>query len=81
MKTTIDIQDDLISRVRALAQRERRTFRSVVEEALVAVLERRAIAQPYDLPDRSVDGGGMAPEFQAGGWEAIAKEAYGSRGG
>ena len=22
-----------------------------------------------------------APEFQAGGWEAIAKEAYGSRGG
>lgn len=81
MKTTLDIQDDLIERVRVLAQRERRTLRSVVEEALLTVLERRAAAQPYELPDHSVDGQGMAPEYVVGGWEAIAKEAYGSRGG
>jgi len=42
MKTTIDIADDLIRRARTIQNRDDVTFRSLVEEGLRYVLEKRA---------------------------------------
>lgn len=80
MKTTLDIQDELMVRARELAHRERRTLRSVVEEALQIVLERHAATPDYELPDLSVEGEGLSDEFRDGGWDAVAAAVWQGRG-
>ena len=62
MKTTIDIADALFERAKLVAERDHTTFRALVEEGLLSVLERRATTQvPFQLRDASVDGNGLHP--------------------
>jgi hypothetical protein len=48
MRTTVDVQDDLLRRARELALREGRTLGDVVDDALRAMFDRES--QPAELP-------------------------------
>jgi hypothetical protein len=80
MKTTVDIADDLFNRTREIAQREGLTLRALIEEGLQAALARREKKASYRWPDLSVDGEGLAPEFEEGGWETLRDRIYAGHG-
>jgi hypothetical protein len=77
MKTTIEIADRLLAEAKALAAKEKTTLRALIEEGLREVLRREHAPKPYKLPDLSIDGGGLTPEFEAkGGWSKLREAAY-----
>lgn len=78
MKTTIEIADALLVEARGAAAREKTTLRALVEEGLREVLRRRkSRTKPFRLPDLTVRGQTLAPEFAArGGWTKLREAAY-----
>jgi hypothetical protein len=81
MKTTVEISEDLFARSREVVKREGTTLRNLIEEGLRAALARREqVATPYHWPDLSVDGKGLAPEIEEGGWEPLRDRIYAGRG-
>jgi hypothetical protein len=81
MKTTVEIPDPLFRRAKALALREGRTLRDLVEEGLSAVLRERADRERFVLRDAHVSGEGLRPEYAGRGWNEIRDAAYEGRGG
>jgi hypothetical protein len=77
MKTTFDIPEPLLRDVQRLAKDRHTTTKSLVEEALRRLLDAHLSRAAYRLPDRSVGGDGMRPEFRDAGWDAIRDAAYG----
>jgi len=76
MKTTLEISDNLFRRAKKLAEREGKTFKAVVEEALVTRLEvREQAAAPY-LLEIPVVSGEITPEFLNAPWEKIRDALY-----
>ena len=76
MKTTLDLSDNLFRRAKKLAEKEGKTFRMVVEEALVTRLEAREPvlrAQSLDIPTVS---GEIVPTFAYVPWDTIRDEIY-----
>ena len=53
MKTTIDIDDELLARAKRYAREMGWPLRAVVEEGLRRVLSNATPGSPYKLPDRS----------------------------
>jgi hypothetical protein len=82
MKTTIEVQDDLLERSKRLARQEGTTLRAVIEEGLQLALRARtrtrATRQPFAV--QPFEGDGMTPEFQSAGWERVRDEIYRDRG-
>ena len=79
MKTTMDLPDELFREVQRVARDEGVSMKSLMEEGLRAVLERRRGAGRFRLPDASVDGNGLQPEFRDASWEQLRAAAYGDR--
>ena len=80
MKTTIELSDELVGRVRRVAQQEGATLRALVEEGLQRSLEarRQAVRRRLDFP---VCGGSeVTREFQGASWSRIRDEIYRERG-
>ena len=80
MKTTIDIHDELLVAAKNLAHDERRSLRSVVEEALRELLAQRSENAKWTLPDRSFGGDGVHGAHVHSGWRELADETYDGRG-
>jgi len=82
MKTTVQLPDSLLSRAKALAQREGTTLAALVEEGLRRVVQARSSPseRPFVLRDASVGGTGMSPEFKDR-WDAVRDVIYEGRGG
>ncbi len=62
MRTTVDIDDDLLAEAKAVAVRERRSVRSLIEEGLRKVIRPVAAkdrGKGFDLPVSSAGGGVM----------------------
>ena len=80
MKTTIELPDELVKQARRVAQRERASLRSLVEEGLQRSLEarRQAVRRQLDFP--SYGGSGLADEFQGAKWSRIRDEIYREHG-
>jgi hypothetical protein len=80
MKTTIEIQDELLERSKRLARQEGTTLRAVIEEGLQRALLARAQKrrQPFSL--KPFAGDGLTPEFESAGWELIRDEICRDRG-
>ena len=76
MKTTLEISDNLFRRAKKLAEREGKTFKAVVEEALVTRLEAREQAAASYLLEIPVVSGEITPEFLNAPWEKIRDELY-----
>jgi hypothetical protein len=82
MKTTIDIADALLRRVRALAARRGTTVRAVVEGALRDALARQEQLEPVTpLATPTFKGKGLQPGVSWDDWAGMRASAYEGRGG
>ena len=77
MKTTLNIQDELLARAKRHAQRTGRPLRAVVEEGLRQVLSPTAPRQRYLLPDHSVGEAGGKDPLEAYSWQDLREVIYG----
>lgn len=77
MKTSFDISEPLLRDVQRLARKRGTTTKSLVEQALIRLLESEASTdRPFVLEDASVGGSGLTPEFENASWEQIRDEIY-----
>ena len=76
MKTTIDISDNLLNRAKRLARKERTTLKSLTEEGLSLVLERRGARAQWEVEPVVFDGNGLSGEFRGRSWAEIRDEIY-----
>ena len=77
MKTTLDISDPVLQAAKTLATRRGTTLRTIVEEALRALLARKEPERSVRLRDASFKGRGLHPEFAARhGWTKLREAAY-----
>ena len=81
MKTTIDIADSLLTEAKLLAAQQETTVRSLVEEGLRHVLEKRNRSEGFSLRPVTFRGNGVRPEVREGSWERIRDLIYEGRGG
>lgn len=77
MKTTLDIQDELLARAKRYAHRTGRPLRAVVEEGLRRALEAEGPVRPYVLPDYSVGEAGARDPLEAYSWQDLRGVIYG----
>ena len=77
MKTTIDIQDELLARTKRRARDTGRTLRAVVEDGLREVLAAPTGTSPYRLPDMSVGQTGAEDPLEAYSWQDLRGLIYG----
>lgn len=80
MKTTLDISDSLLNRAKELAREQKVTLRSLAEEGLRLVIEKRSGRKPHRVQPVTFKGEGMSPEFEGASWERIREAAYEGRG-
>ena len=78
MKTTIDIQDELMARAKEIARRTGRSLRAVVEEGLRRVLADEQSPNVYRLPDFSVGDPNASDPLEALSWQDLREEIYGN---
>jgi Arc/MetJ family transcription regulator len=77
MRTTIDINDALLERVKKVMIRKKLTMRALVEDGLRRILADEENAQhTFRLRDASVDGDGWAKGFDSLDWEKISPHLY-----
>lgn len=84
MKTTVDIPDVLLRRLRKRAVDEGTTLREVLCAAISRFLDSGGAGKggkPFRLQDGSVSGKGIAPGLREGDWDQISALAYEGRGG
>ena len=79
MKTTIEIQDELIRRAKRHAKRTGRPLRAVVEEGLRNVLSDTPCPKRYELPDYSVGDSSAPDPLDAWSWQDLRDEIYAER--
>ena len=76
MKTTLNIQDELLTRAKRHAKRTGRTLRAVVEDGLRRVLSTADNHQPYILPDHSVGEAGGRDPLEVYSWQDLREVIY-----
>lgn len=81
MKTTIDISDNLLLKVKDLAKQEKTTIRELTEEGLDLVLEKHSRRETKAVEPVVVGGEGLSAEFRGKSWSAIREEIYRGYGG
>jgi hypothetical protein len=80
VKTSIDLPESLLREVKQLARERGVTTRSLVEQALIRLIE-DAAAKPVErfvLADLSVPGA-LSVEFAEPSWPQLREEIYGGR--
>jgi hypothetical protein len=80
MKTTVDISDELLKKAKRLAAKRRTTLRAIIEQGIRNTIKEQQRGAKYVLPDMSVDGKGLQPEFKNKAWSDIRDAAYDGRG-
>ena len=77
MKTTLDIQDELLMRAKRHARLSGRPLRAVVEEGLRQVLFTETTRRRYRMPDHSVGEPGDKDPLEAYSWQELREVIYG----
>ena len=80
MKTTIELPDDLLGRIRKVAKREGATLKSLIEEGLHLALRAHERKRVVSFRIDPFAGDGLTPEFENAGWDTIRDEIYRDRG-
>lgn len=76
MKTTLDIQDELLARAKRHARKTGRSLRAVVEEGLQHVLLAAASRSRYQLPDLSVGNASDRDPIEDYSWQDLREMIY-----
>lgn len=76
MRTTIEINDALARKVRALMVKRATTLRALVEEGLRRVVEESRDTRPFRLRDASVGEGGLVEDLPDETWESLSRHLY-----
>jgi hypothetical protein len=76
MKTTIDISDNLLSRAKELARKEKTTLKELTEEGLQIVLSKRSKRLSRKVKPVVFRGQGLSSEFRGKSWAEIREEIY-----
>ena len=77
MKTTLDIQDELLNRAKKFAKKTGKSLRTVVEESLQSTLAVAEEAPKYILPDMSVGDADVDDPLERLSWQDLRAEIYG----
>ena len=80
MKTTFEIDDQILSQVKTLAAKQGRTMRSLVEDGLRYVLTSNSMPTKYEWKDLSVGNPEDPDPLASMDWADIRKEIYGRYG-
>ena len=80
MKTTVDIQDELLARAKRHARRTGQPLRALVEEGLRQVLPNEPNRTPFRLQDRSVGERGARDPLESRSWHDLREVIYGGPG-
>ncbi|MYE13661.1 MAG: DUF2191 domain-containing protein [Gammaproteobacteria bacterium] len=80
MKTTIDIQDELLERAKRRASETGSSLRAVVEDGLRAVLASPPVENRYTLPDLRVGDPNDPDPLEQYSWPELRELIYGDRG-
>jgi hypothetical protein len=80
MKTTVEIPDAILAKLRRKAAAERTTLRALIQAALQQFLDPKKSPKPFKLKDGSVRGTGYAPGIREGDWNQIRDIIYEGRG-
>ena len=76
MKTTIELPDALLAQAKHFASSHNMTMKTLFEQGLRKVMAEEKEETPFKLRDGSVNGNGMAPEFQNATWGQIREFIY-----
>lgn len=79
MKTTLDIQDELLKRAKRQARKLGKPLRALVEEGLRLALQEGRSPTRFVLPDRSVGDPKAENPLEALSWQDLRDEIYGGR--
>ena len=77
MKTTLEIQDELLARAKRHAKLTGRPLRAVVEDGLRQVLSSTTRQESYTLPDLSVGEADARDPLESYSWQDLRDEIYG----
>jgi len=81
VKTTVEIDDELLRKAKVRAAETGMTLRALIERALRRELEQmEGGAGEYVLRDASVGGDGINPEFLPWHWDKVRDLIYEDRG-
>jgi hypothetical protein len=69
----------LVREAQEVAHAAGTTIRARLQGGLRTVLARRRPAARFELPDASVGGNGVRPEFRSAGWDELRAATYGYR--
>lgn len=81
MKTTVELSDELLTAAKRLAVKRHTTLRAIIEQGIRNTLREQQQGGKYVLPDMSVGGEGLQPEFRDKSWSDIRGATYEGRGG
>ncbi len=76
MKTTVDIADDLLNRAKRQAQREKKTLKQVIEEALRRQLAAEPRKKSFKYRPHNFQGKGLQEGIEEGDWDKIRGLIY-----
>ncbi len=76
MRTTVEINEALARRVRALMAERRTTLRALVEEGLRRIVEEDRPDEPFKMRDASTGEGGLAEGVDDASWETLSRLLY-----
>ena len=73
MKTTLDISESLLEKIKELARQEKLTLRALVEEGLNRVINDRKARKKLTLRDASFQGNDIQAEFEGASWQKFVQ--------
>lgn len=80
MKTTILLPDSLYREARKLAEKDKTTLKSLIEEGLHKVIADHKRKETFKLKKATFLGNGLQPQFTENNWSKIRDTIYEGRG-
>ncbi|MDA3938152.1 MAG: hypothetical protein PF693_02440 [Spirochaetia bacterium] len=82
MKTTVELNDVLVSQLKQQAREKSTTMKELMEVALRLYLDKQmASKKQFRFINHSYKGNGVCEGVEEGGWEKTRSEIYEGRGG
>lgn len=82
MKTTVELNDVLISQLKQTARDTNTTMKKLMEAAIILYLEQQnKSTADYKFINNSFKGNGVCEGIEEGAWEKIRQDIYEGRGG